>query len=66
MNRVIPLFTLSIFLFCQLPIPGIGAITPDKVTVHPALDYFAAPSQDGRFLAFVSERSGNPDIWLKS
>ncbi len=37
-----------------------------KVTTHPALDYFPAPSRDGRFLAFVSERSGNADIWLKS
>ncbi|RMH08109.1 MAG: hypothetical protein D6704_03835, partial [Nitrospirae bacterium] len=38
----------------------------DYVTSHPALDYFPAPSRDGRYLAFVSERSGNPDIWLRS
>lgn len=36
------------------------------LTTHPALDSFPAPSRDGRFLAFVSERSGNPDIWLKT
>ena len=66
MKRVIQLISLSIFLFCHLPTSGIGAITPDKITAHPALDYFAAPSLDGRYLAFVSERSGNPDIWLKS
>ncbi len=36
------------------------------ITTHPALDSFPAPSRDGRFLAFVSERSGNPDIWLKT
>ena len=58
--------TLSIFLVLFLPTIGIGATVPEKVTTHPALDYFAAPSQDGRFLAFVSERSGNADIWLKS
>ena len=42
------------------------ATTLEKVTTHPALDYFASPSQDGRFLAFVSDRSGNADIWVKS
>ena len=66
MKHVIQLISLSIFLFCFLPTYVIGATTPDKVTAHPALDYFAAPSPDGRYLAFVSERSGNPDIWLKS
>jgi CHAT domain-containing protein/tetratricopeptide (TPR) repeat protein len=46
---------------------GLGhAAEVRQVTSHPALDYFPAPSQDGRFLAFVSERSGNADIWLKS
>ena len=37
-----------------------------KMTSHPAFDYFPAPSQDGRFLVFVFDRSGNQDIWLKS
>lgn len=37
-----------------------------QVTTHPSLEYYPAPSKDGRFLAFVSERSGNADIWLKS
>ncbi|MBF0195386.1 MAG: CHAT domain-containing protein [Magnetococcales bacterium] len=35
------------------------------VTVHPAVDYGPSLSADGRFLAFVSERSGNREIWLK-
>lgn len=38
----------------------------EKLTSHPAVDYSPAPSEDGRYLAFVSERTGNPDIWLKS
>ncbi len=47
--------------------PWLGqAADVHQVTTHPALEYFPAPSQDGRFLAFVSERSGNADIWLKS
>ena len=50
-------------LLCQeLALAG----TPEKMTSHPALDYFPAPSHDGRYLAFVSERAGNADIWLKS
>ena len=57
---------LLVFLILLLPKVGIGKSLPEKVTTHPVLDYFAAPSQDGRFLAFVSERSGNADIWLKS
>ncbi|MBN2202212.1 CHAT domain-containing protein [bacterium] len=36
-----------------------------QVTVYPQADYSPAVSRDGRWLAFVSERSGNPDIWVK-
>ncbi len=43
----------------------VAAEATEKLTSHPALDVFASPSADGRFLAFVSERSGNPDIWMK-
>ena len=42
------------------------ALGQERVTSHPALDYFPSTSGDGRFLAFVSQRTGNPDIWLKS
>ncbi|MDT7042285.1 CHAT domain-containing protein [Candidatus Nitronereus thalassa] len=57
------LFVSSLVLASGLP--GYAAEVR-QVTTHPALDYFPAPSRDGRFLAFVSERSGNADIWLKS
>jgi Tol biopolymer transport system component len=30
---------------------------------HPALDYDATFSPDGRWLVFTSERRGNPDLW---
>ena len=66
MKHIVQLISLAILLVLHFPTYGLGATTPEKVTTHPALDYFAAPSQDGRYLAFVSERSGNPDIWLKS
>lgn len=33
------------------------------LTTHPALDYNAVFSPDGRWVVFTSERSGNPDLW---
>lgn len=63
-SRVFPFFFIVLMALTN-PWPGLAADT-NQVTTHPALDYFPAPSQDGRFLAFVSERSGNADIWLKS
>ncbi|WP_158633433.1 PD40 domain-containing protein [Tautonia sociabilis] len=35
-----------------------------RVTDHPLLDYNAAPSPDGRHIAFVTERDGNPELAL--
>ena len=58
------LFCLMVLL-CVTPSAG-QAADLHRVTTHPAVDYYPAPSRDGRFLAFVSERSGNADIWLKS
>lgn len=46
--------------------PADRAGAAEKVTTHPALDYAGTPSADGRYLAFVSEQSGNADIWIKS
>ena len=55
----------ALFLFLCPFSWGFAALT-EPVTSHPAIDYFPSPSQDGRYLAFISKRSGNPDIWLKS
>ena len=38
---------------------------PEQLTHDLALDYLPSMSADGKKLAFVSERSGNPDIWMK-
>lgn len=69
MRRSVPRFFLPLVMavvsFSVFQTVGIAAM-PKKMTSHPAVDYFPAPSQDGRFLAFVSDRSGNQDIWLKS
>jgi len=35
-----------------------------NLTQHSARDYAGAWSSDGRFIAFVSDRSGNPDVWV--
>ncbi|MFB3070569.1 MAG: hypothetical protein ACE1ZK_00730 [Nitrospirales bacterium] len=61
------MWSLLFLVMSVLSSPWLGqAADVHQVTTHPALEYCPAPSQDGRFLAFVSERSGNADIWLKS
>src|SRR5262245_36220775 len=37
-----------------------------RLTDHPALDYNAAASPDGKRVAFVSERDGNMEIYSMS
>jgi TolB protein len=48
---------MDIYLFDE---PG-GA--PRRLTYHPALDYNAVFSPDGRWVVFTSERSGSPDLY---
>jgi len=37
---------------------------PRRLTTHPALDYNATFSPDGRHVVFCSERRGNPDLFV--
>ena len=39
--------------------------TFDRFTNHPALDYNAAISPDGRWVVFTSERNGTPKLYIK-
>ena len=58
----------SIFIAALLTAAPLSAQTLPgmmQLTTHPADDYDAAVSPDGRWLAFVSTRSGNADIWVK-
>ena len=50
--------SLDIYLFERT-----GAV-PRRLTDHPALDYDAVVSPDGRWLIFCSERRGNPDLYV--
>jgi len=52
-------------LLAALPLAAQTLPGMEQLTTHPADDYDAAVSPDGRWLAFVSTRSGNPDIWVK-
>jgi len=50
----------DIYLYEQ---PGAA---PRRLTDHPALDYNAVFSPDGRWVVFTSERSGSPDLYALS
>lgn len=39
-------------------------VEPRRLTDHPALDYDAAFSPDGRWVVFTSERDGNPSLYV--
>ena len=59
------LFLLSIVFLLFGATPSFGS-SPQRLTSHPAADYQPTVSADAQFLAFVSTRSGNEDIWIKS
>jgi CHAT domain-containing protein/tetratricopeptide (TPR) repeat protein len=59
-NALLPVIAWASAVFAAGEMPEIR-----QVTVYPQADYSPAVSRDGRWLAFVSERSGNPDIWVK-
>ncbi|MCS6896429.1 MAG: hypothetical protein NZM29_00520, partial [Nitrospira sp.] len=66
-RRVRRLWFGALLMLAIATVPsGASGGNPEKVTNHPALEYAGSPSGDGRFLAFVSEQTGNADIWLKS
>lgn len=50
-------------------LPGLagaqGFNTPLQITTHPGEDFAASVSPDGKFMVYVSDRSGNLDLWMK-
>ena len=66
------LFAIVVFSFC-INTPGwagtaaasVGIRLPEPVTANVADDFDPTISRDGRYLAFVSTRDKNTDIWLK-
>ena len=64
MTRPRCLHLLSVLLLLLGASPTFGS-APQRLTSHPAADYQPTVSADAQFLAFVSTRSGNEDIWIK-
>ncbi len=60
-------FVFPIFFFA-LAIPVFGSTKINQavqVTTHPGEDFASSLSVDGKLMVFVSDRSGNLDLWLK-
>lgn len=58
----------AVFLIGLTALPlAAGEELPEirQLTTHPGRDFDPVLSPDGRWLAFCSDRSGNPDIWIK-
>ena len=55
-----------VFEAVLLSIGLVFAEMPQPVTSHPAVDFAPSVSSDGRVIAFVSDRAGNQDIWLRT
>jgi len=60
-------FVFPIFFFAVAsPLFGSAQINhPAQVTTHPGEDFASTMSADGKLMIFVSDRSGNLDLWLK-
>jgi CHAT domain-containing protein/Tol biopolymer transport system component/Tfp pilus assembly protein PilF len=58
---------LPIFFFAGVNyVSGSAQLSrPVQVTTHPGEDFASALSADGSLMVFVSDRSGNLDLWLK-
>jgi CHAT domain-containing protein/Tol biopolymer transport system component/Tfp pilus assembly protein PilF len=64
---LLPTIAFPIFFFATTaPVFGASQFNiPVQVTTHPGEDFAPTLSADGRRMIFVSNRSGNLDLWLK-
>ncbi|PIQ95534.1 MAG: hypothetical protein COV67_14365, partial [Nitrospinae bacterium CG11_big_fil_rev_8_21_14_0_20_56_8] len=62
-----PLFLLvwAWVLGMTLPLGATGFFRPVPVTTSPGEDFAGVVSPDGSFMVYVSDRSGNLDLWLR-
>ena len=62
-----PMLTATITaLLIAATTPVYEPLTPARLTAHPAEEYSPTVSPDGKFMAFVSNQAGPPNIWIKT
>ncbi|MBN1466177.1 CHAT domain-containing protein [candidate division KSB1 bacterium] len=66
-NRMIFFWLIILLLGAELQ-PAVSPSEAERrqITTHPEIDLAPRLSPDGEWLAFVSKRSGNYDIWLRN
>jgi CHAT domain-containing protein/Tol biopolymer transport system component/Tfp pilus assembly protein PilF len=67
LTLLLPIIALPIFFFVSTaPVFGSSQFNlPVQVTTHPGEDFAPTVSADGKRMIFVSDRSGNLDLWMK-
>lgn len=55
----------NLFSYSVNPTDGTATGAPREMTRNSVLNYFQSPSPDGRKLAYISNRSGDWELWLR-
>ena len=63
--RIVGIILPILLLAVAHPVQAERFHAPVQVTTNPGEDFAGTVSADGRFMVYVSDRSGNLDLWRK-